>query len=231
MSSSIEEVSNEIWNIAQAEELKVWMNEPNDSDDWNFWWSQKFDNYEFLKGRPQISTIYEAGCGPYAKNIEIVMSSLRYVPKTIVLSDPLLQSYCNMRKSVSRFNGYDNVKLVSEALENFDFENFQLPKSDLTICINVLDHVRSVKMCFDHLYNSLNTEGILILGQDLTSIEDLEKLGNMDDPCHPIRIDEQSIRKHIDEKYEIIVSKILPRSEGRNPDYHYGTLIFAGIKR
>jgi hypothetical protein len=231
MSSSIEEVSKDTWKNAQVEELKVWMNEPQDSDDWNHWWSQKFDNYQFLKERSQITTIYEAGCGPYAKNIEIVMNSLNYVPNNVILSDPLLQSYCNMRKSVSRFGSFDNVKLISAALEDFSFDTFNLPKSDLTICINVLDHVRSVKLCFDHLYENLNPGGILILGQDLTSDEDNEKFGNIVDPCHPIRVDEQSVKNHIEGKYEIILNKMLSREEGRNPDYHYGTLIFAGIKR
>ena len=232
MSSSIEEVPNEIWLKAQREELKVWMNEPNDSEDWNSWWSQKFENYQFLRQyKSSISTVYEAGCGPYSKNIELIIKQLNYKPDTIILSDPLLQSYCNMGKSVARFLKYNNCKLVSRGLEEFKFSDLNLQKSDITICINVLDHVKSVKQCFEHLVDSLDYNGILILGQDLTSKEDVLRIGEIDDPCHPIRLDENSIKKYIDNNFQSILYKILPRNEGRNPSCHYGTLIFAGIKK
>lgn len=227
---NIEEVSIDRWKEAQEAELKCWINEPEDNEDWNSWWSSKFLNYEFLKKEKNIESIYEVGCGPYAKNIEIVCRSLGYTPKRLLLEDPLLDQYVALNKSVKRFAGYSNVSMFSKPMEQFTLSENNIEPVDVLICNNVLDHVQSVEACFQHMLSSINDNGILIFGQDLTSAEDVETHGNLLDPCHPIRLDEYSIQKYID-CYEPIYKNILPRSEGRNPEYHYATIIFAGRKK
>lgn len=227
--NSIETVSLEVWNNAQKEELRCWTNEPLDSEDWNSWWSSKFLEYSFLKEEKNIESIYEVGCGPYAKNVELVCKSLGYVPQRVILEDPLLESYLRLNKSVKRFYGYDNVKMISAPMEQFKLADFKIDPVDVVICNNVLDHVQSVPDCFEHMFSSLKDGGIIILGQDLTSADDVKQHSNIIDPCHPIRLDENAIQKYIDQ-YSTLYKRILSRDEGRNPDYHYATLIFVGRK-
>ena len=227
---NIETTSYENWKKAQEEELRCWSNEPYDFDDWNSWWALKFDNYEFLDNEKKIDSIYEVGCGPYAKNIEYVMKKLGYIPGRVLLEDPLLNSYVTLNKSVKRFQNIQNSYFISEPMESFSLQNAGIEPVDLLICNNVLDHVRSVELCFDHIDSSLNKDGIFIFGQDLTSEEDVISHGDEVDVCHPIRLDEASLEKYL-EKYSIILKKILPRNEGRNPSHHYATLIFVGRKK
>lgn len=227
---NIEMTSYESWKSAQEEELKCWSREPNDSDDWNSWWALKFENYSFLDNQEKINSIYEVGCGPYAKNIEFVMKKLGYIPNRILLEDPLLNSYVSLNKSVKRFLNIQNSIFISEPMETFSFQEAGIEPVDLLICNNVLDHVRSVEMCFNHIDASLKTNGIFIFGQDLTSEEDVIAHGDEVDVCHPIRLDELALEKYL-EKYFTIYKKILPRNEGRNPTHHYATLLFAGKKK
>lgn len=228
--SSIETTSYENWEKAQEEELKCWSRQPNDFDDWNSWWASKFDNYNFLDKEKKIDSIYEVGCGPYAKNIEYVMKKLGYIPDRVLLEDPLLNSYLTLNKSVKRFSNMQNFYFISEPMETFSLQSAGIQPVDLLICNNVLDHVRSVELCFNHINASLNKDGIFIFGQDLTSSEDVIAHGDEIDVCHPIRLDENTLEKYL-EKYSIILKKILPRSEGRNPSHHYATLIFVGRKK
>lgn len=224
---SVVEVSSERWKLAQQEELKIWQNEPNDNEDWNSWWASKFSNYSFLENK-KIESIYEVGCGPYAKNIELVMKFVGK-PERILLEDPLLSQYCTMGKSVNRFLNSNN-KLFSLPMEDFKLTQVGEKPVDLVICNNVLDHVQSVKKCFEHIKDALKTDGILILGQDLTSEDDVLNHLGLEDPCHPIHVDENSIMEIVKNDYEIIIKKVLSREEGRNPEHHYATLILAAKK-
>jgi len=145
------------------------------------------------------------------------------------LEDPLLGNYLKLGKSVSRFKNM-NATFIDRPMEDFLISEINQSQVDLLICNNVLDHVRSVEMCFNHMNSALKSGGILIFGQDLTSIEDIQKHGDINDPCHPIRIDESALNHHLSQ-FEPIFQKKLQRHEGRNPEYHYATSIFAGIKK
>lgn len=227
---NIVSVPVETWHEAQKEELNCWIREPNDNEDWNTWWSSKFSDYDFLKQEQQFESIYEVGCGPYAKNIQIVCQKLGYTPNRLLLEDPLLDSYVSLGKSVSRFKGFKNVEMISLPMEQFKLADLDIEPVDVLICNNVLDHVQSVEACFEHVLSSLKENGILILGQDLTSDEDTNKHPDLIDPCHPIRLDEEGIRKYLG-NYTPLFDRVLTRDEGRNPEHHYATILFAGRKK
>ena len=225
----ITEVSLDRWQKAQAAELLCWAQEPIDSEDWNSWWSSKFSNYSFLANE-NINSVYEVGCGPYAKNIEHVFQALGKIPSRVLLEDPLLKSYLTLGKSVGRFLTMPNAVLLSHPMESFTLEKAGLQPVDLVICNNVLDHVKSVEECFKHMESSLKSGGILILGQELTNDEDEKNHPGHDDVMHPIMIDENSLSKFLT-SYDVIKYEVLPRELGRNPDYHCGTLLFVGKKK
>jgi SAM-dependent methyltransferase len=224
----ITEVSLERWQQAQTAELLCWAQEPIDSEDWNSWWSSKFSNYNFLANE-NIDSVYEVGCGPYAKNIEHVFQALGKIPSRVLLEDPLLKSYLILGKSVGRFLRMPNAVLLSHPMESFTLEKAGLQPVDLVICNNVLDHVKSVEECFYHIETALKPGGILVLGQELTNEEDEKNHPDHDDVMHPIIIEESSLDKFL-KPYKTIRREVLSREEGRNPDYHYGTLLFVGRK-
>lgn len=229
MKSNVTVVPVEVWNEAQKAELDCWKAEPQDSEDWNTWWSTKFSNYDFLRQEEKFESIYEVGCGPYAKNIQLVCKQLGYTPNRLLLSDPLLDDYIRLNKSVGKFVGYKNVKLLSKPMEQLKFSEIGIEPVDILICNNVLDHVQSVDACFEHMLSSLKVGGILILGQDLTSDEDVSNHPDLVDPCHPIKLDEEGIRRYLSD-YTPIFDRVLPREEGRNAEHHYATILFAGRK-
>ncbi len=230
MTQNILEVKEEVWEKAQKLELQCWVNEPQDSEDWNAWWAQKFQNYSSLgllsKG---FQTVYEVGCGPYAKNVEHVLKALGSPPTKFIYSDPLLESYLILNKSISRFKNNPNVTLISEPMEKFQLSDLNIEPVDLLICNNVLDHVQSVEKCFEHIYSSLKPGGYFIFGQDLTSLEDVQNHPDLDDPMHPIRLDEEVLQPYL-QKYNKFFMRVLPREEGRNPEHHYATLLYIGMK-
>lgn len=220
---NIDKVDNEKWMIAQAKELKIWKNSPDNGNDWNDWWMHHFDNYNFLKNR-SINSILEVGCGPYAKNIEYIMGSFSSpIPSRILLSDPLLQEYIDDGKRVGKLIKHYNVDYYASSLENLEIEPV-----DCIVCINVLDHVYDANQCFKSMYKNLNPNGLIILGQDLTNDYDFEHCPEMvNDDIHPIKLDEEYIDSHL-LQYNMIYKKIVPREEGRNPAAHYGVMLFCG---
>jgi SAM-dependent methyltransferase len=223
------EVPLDRWQKAQNAELLCWAQEPLDGEDWNTWWSSKFSNYEFLKNE-NVDSVYEVGCGPYAKNIEHVFQAIGKIPNRVLLEDPLLKSYVILGKSVGRFMRLPNVSMISSPMEDFTLESAGIEPVDVVICNNVLDHVKSVEGCFRHMETALKPGGILILGQELTNEEDEKNHPGHDDIMHPIMIDESNLSKFL-EPYEVLKYRVLSREEGRNPDYHCGTLLFVGRKK
>jgi SAM-dependent methyltransferase len=115
------------------------------------------------------------------------------------------------------------VDLSSSKLEALPYPDSSM---DLVICVNVLDHVNDCDACMEEMYRVLRTGGFLVLGQDLTSEEDLEKHPkDMTDIGHPIRIDHLYIARALDARYTPVYLKVLDRHEGRVPRAHYGTYV------
>lgn len=230
MTAFIGEVSHSRWLNAQQHETATWAAEPADGEDWNNWWSKAFDNYAFMQSK-QVHSVLEVGCGPYAKNIELFINALGYRPSRLILEDPLLQQYVNMRKSVSRYVGQANVQLIPLQMEIVNFPKLGIQPVDVVICNNVLDHVESVSRCFEQMWDALAPGGTLIFGQDLSDETDLLNRDPkaFDEGCHPIVLDEAYLKPFL-EKYKTVFRKLIPREASRNPEANAGTLMFAGTK-
>ena len=239
----IRKVNEERWKYAQNFELEFAKNRIESDDDWNLWWKQKFDGYSILEKR-HFNNVLEVGCGPHT-NIRYIQPEITF--NKLWLEDPLMQYYLtyNLNKKNSIFNFfkmkfYKNrtnyllniysdlthpVDLSTSKLEDLPYRDNQM---DLIICINVLDHVNDYDRCMQEIYRVLNTDGLLILGQDLSNQEDQELCPeSYTDIGHPIKLDHVIIEKSLEGKYSHLFKKILSREEGRNPGAHYGT--FLGI--
>ncbi|HEY0549940.1 MAG TPA: class I SAM-dependent methyltransferase [Verrucomicrobiae bacterium] len=194
-------------------------------DDWNSWWKKQFDEYRFLP--PKVKNALEVGCGPYT-NLRLTLETCR--PDHVCLSDPLIRTYVKFKLTfVAEMYRKALCVLDDHPLEELPFADNYF---DLTIMINVLDHVRDAPLCMEKLIRVTKPGGIVILGQDLSNDEDLEALVRDGGAVgHPIKLDYDWFQPYLEKNFEPIIHKVLPRAEGREADKHYATLVFAGRKR
>lgn len=236
-------VSKERWQEAQDWECRVWL-EANgsplwkiirgllakvgvrsfDGDDWNHWWYEKFEQYRAVP--TEMEHVIELGCGPYT-NVRLICCGRNV--RHLICSDPLAKHYV-------RFKG----RWLSEAwrrgvvlIDDHPAEEcpFATDYFDLTVMINVLDHVQDALLCVEQAVRITKSGGLLMLGQDLTNSEDLNNPDVRDDIGHPIRLGREVLDERLMRRFDPILYKILPRAEGRNPAAHYGTYLFIGRKR
>jgi hypothetical protein len=106
-----ERVTRERWSEAQLWEQSHWVNAEkararwgknyiwrvlswcglvprHRGEDWNLWWSERFNGYRFLP--ETIENAIEVGCGPFT-NLRIIRKQC--CPQHMVLSDPLIRTY------------------------------------------------------------------------------------------------------------------------------------------
>lgn len=242
-----DKVSDERWKDAQKWEEAHWIHTQNArgkfgknwiwralnfmgfvdkyrGDDWNLWWKNQFDNYSFLPTK--VANAIEVGCGPYT-NIRHILPHCS--TDHLFLSDPLIKTYVNFKLAFTADAYKKGFSILDDhPLEEIPYRNDYF---DLVIMINVLDHVKDASLCMKNLIRITKPGGWLIVGQDLTNVEDLKKLEN--DPGlvgHPIKISHEWFQPFLSTGFTPMINKVLPRAEGREPENHYGTLVFAGIK-
>ncbi|OGF61546.1 MAG: hypothetical protein A2Y62_01840 [Candidatus Fischerbacteria bacterium RBG_13_37_8] len=193
----------------------------NSGDDWNLWWANKFNYYELIP--QELDNVIELGCGPYT-NMRIILQKFKI--NHVVCSDPLVLHYVTFKGRWLAEAWKERTILIDDhKAEECPFASNYF---DLTILINVLDHVHDALLCLRQAIRITKSGGHLIIGQDLTNFEDARRIG--DDIGHPIRIDHEMLDRVLLPNFRIDLYKILNREEGRNPNAHYGTYIFTGKK-
>jgi ubiquinone/menaquinone biosynthesis C-methylase UbiE len=243
----VDRVNHDRWQVAQAWEREHWLRnhkalarhgknvawrflsmlrlvEKYRGDDRNHWWGETFDNYSFLP--PAVDNALEVGCGPYT-NIRLI--SRVCTPRHLYLSDPLIQTYLGF-----------NMTFLNETYRNAtcyldDHPLEELPFADdyfeLAVMINVLDHVRDASMCMNSLIRVVKPGGFVIIGQDLSDLSDLERQPDGLRVGHPVTLHEKWFDAYLKNNFDQVFGRILPREAGWAPEWHYGTLCFAGRKR
>ena len=191
-----------------------------EGDDWNSWWADQFDQYGFL---PQTMDNYiEVGCGPFTNTRKILEGR---TVKHIFLSDPLARTYAKFKdRWLGKHYRQVDILLDDHALEDCPYASDYF---DCVVMINVLDHVQDANLCMQHATRIVKPGGTLIIGQELTSADEENQL--MEDPGHPIWLQREDLDRHL-ANFTAVHRKDLKREEGRDPENHYSTLIFAGRK-
>jgi SAM-dependent methyltransferase len=242
-----EKVDPEQWQLAQAWERAFWFREQKNlakfgknqiwrllaafgvvekyrGDDDNRWWANCFDDYSFLPSTAE--NVIEVGCGPYT-NMRLVRKACS--PKHLFLSDPLIRTYVRFKMTlVNELYRDASCYLDDHPLESLPYKDNYF---DLAVMINVLDHVQDANACMANLIRVVKPGGIIILGQDLTNQEDIDAHPDGMRTGHPITLNDEWFRPHLEGRFTPLIWKTLPRSEGRTPQWHYGTLLFAGVKK
>lgn len=240
------EISRERWQAAQAWELEVWRGQErrgprslrtrareglrrlfgketvDPGDDWNEWWAEQFEGYSALP--EELDKAVELGCGPYT-NMRLILRNRKI--RHVCCSDPLAREYVRFKgRWLAEAWKSGRVTIDDHPLENCPFDNAY---SDLVVLINVLDHVRSCVSCLEQAMRITKPGGYLVVGQDLTDLEDARRVG--DDPGHPIRVSRELLDNALAPAFERVLYKILAREQGRNPSAHCGTYVCIGKKR
>jgi SAM-dependent methyltransferase len=235
-------VTKDRWLAAQAWELRVWNDENRptlaykirrllgalgpgqfDGNDWNTWWHDQFAGYQFLPRR--LQNAIELGCGPYT-NIRLIARVCQI--DHIVCSDPLAKHYVRYAgRWLSEAWRTGRVLIDDHAIETCPFATDYF---DLTVLINVLDHVQDAGLCLSQAMRITRPGGFLIVGQDLTDDEDAAQPANQADVGHPIRLTHIDMDQALLPRIAPQLHRVLPREQGRNPSAHYGTYLFAGRK-
>ena len=248
MNSAISErVDRDRWRTAQAWERQHWIRDQKAlakygknyiwrllaklgkvpkyrGDDRNTWWQQHFDNYGFLPARAENAL--EVGCGPYT-NMRLIREVCHV--DHLFLSDPLIRTYVTFKMTfVSELYRAAACCLDDHPLEELPFADAYF---DLAVMINVLDHVQDARACMENLIRVLKPGGFIVIGQDLTDEADSREHPEGLKTGHPITLDEDWFKAHLDRRFEAVLHKVLPRDVGWAPQWHHGTLIFAGRKR
>jgi SAM-dependent methyltransferase len=189
-------------------------------DDRNLWWRNQFDNYSMLPAT--IGRICELGCGPYT-NVRLIIQG-RDV-ETIVCSDPLAEAYATYPSAwLATAYREGRVTIDSHPAEECPFPSDHF---NVVVMINVLDHVRSPEQCLEQAFRITEPGGIFVFGQDLSGDTD-EKPYN---PGHPFTLDHEQLIPWLDERYERVFIRMIPRQEIDEPAMHYGGLCYVGRKR
>jgi ubiquinone/menaquinone biosynthesis C-methylase UbiE len=192
-------------------------------DDDNIWWAECFENYRFLP--PQAENVIEVGCGPYT-NMRLLRKAC--VPRHLFLSDPLIRTYVGFKMTFIREMYLQAACCLDDSpLENLPYRDHLF---DVTVMVNVLDHVQDANACMQSLSRITKPGGFVVIGQDLTDDVDLQSHPDGMRTGHPITLNEAWFEAHLSGIYRPVISKVLPREAGRTPAWHYGTLLFAGVK-
>ena len=196
------------WQTAQSTEFAVWGGfNVGDGDDWSDYWKSNMNNYRDIEGK-HFSNVIEVGCGPFGKNLVKVMELITW-DKLFVL-DPLLDNYCfNGKSGVHKLCEKHNIEKLSIPLEKYTEHKDTM---DLIICNNVLDHCYDADLCFQNMYESLRSGGIMLFGNDLKDEADMALAR---DAMHPIMLQED----YVEEKFSLytkIFHNIIPREQCRN---------------
>lgn len=218
----VSKVSPERWQQAQEYEVKAAQSIAKRGDDYNYWWMEQFNNYDVVKGQ-YFESVLEVGCGPNT-NFRLIIPLIDY--SKLWLEDPLINEYVSMNCTCAKF--------IPSTLLPIQLEDLHLSLDEksmsLVICINVLDHVEDAELCFTQMKRVLKHNGILILGQDLSNVDDfIQCPDSWQDEGHPIKLDHHFIYDQLKE-FSPLYDVILPREKGRNPRCHYGTLLWIGSK-
>jgi SAM-dependent methyltransferase len=187
-------------------------------DDWNYWWLDAFEGYRALPRH--LPRALEVGCGPYS-NIRLIRSAVRF--DEVTCSDPLMSRYLGYRRTwVATQARRGRIRTAECPGEALPFEDGLF---DLVVCINVLDHVRSLPDCIREMRRVLKPrgEGWFVLGQELTDARDYAVEGVADDVGHPIKLERATLEAQLSGRFEPVFDRVLPRERGRNPRAHCGT--------
>ncbi|MCC6280018.1 MAG: methyltransferase domain-containing protein [Saprospiraceae bacterium] len=171
------------WQIAQFFEMRWWRRYLSGKEkeaylEWKkAYWKALLDRAGLHI--PAGASILDAGCGP-AGIFTIFLS------EKVVALDPLLDVY-EQQLPHFRKSDYPNVRFICLPLEQFTPEN----PFDFVFCLNAINHVADLPLCFDRLHACTQNGGTLLVSIDTHNYRWLKRIFRLipGDILHPHQYD------------------------------------------
>ncbi len=187
-------MTNLRWKIAQAAEIRWWQNYLNKKNkaDYLKWKKEYWTNLlkETEVEIKQSDAVLDAGCGP--AGIFMIFENQR-----IEAIDPLLNEY---DEKLNHFNpsDYPKVKFYPEPLESFQAKQ----SYDKVFCLNAINHVADLSLCFDKLVDFVKPGGTLIVSIDAHNYWGFKKIFRLlpGDILHPHQYDLKEYQKMLTDR-------------------------------
>lgn len=196
------------WKLAQTLEYKWWQNYLSNKDtkeylQWkmHYWQDLLLSIYKYLDFSTN-SFILDAGCGPAG----IFMALKGNVVDAI---DPLLDKYESLAHFQPQKFAWTNFKnMPIEALDVAE-------KYDVIFCMNAINHVNDIDVCYDNLVSALKPNGYLVISTDAHKYKFLKKIFQLlpGDMLHPIQLDIEEYNTHLTNRNLEIIKNIIKKEE------------------
>ena len=187
-------MTNIRWKIAQAAEIRWWQSYLNKKPKADYLkWKKEYWN-TLLKNTGVVmrvgDSILDAGCGP--AGIFMIFDDQK-----IDALDPLLDQYSDKLDHFKK-SDYPHINFYSEPLETFH------PKEsyDKVFCLNAINHVADLNLCFDKLVQFVKPGGTLIVSIDAHNYWGFKKIFRLlpGDILHPHQFDLKEYQKMLENR-------------------------------
>lgn len=161
--------------------------------------------------------ILDAGCGP--------AGIFTVLDKNVVTAiDPLLNRYDSLQ--VFDRHDYGWVEFVNTPIESFS----STEKFDVIFCLNAINHVADIDLCYDRLFEALSDNGVLIVSTDAHRSMLLKKIFQLlpGDLLHPVQLDIDEYNQKLRERNAVLL-KCIEYKKGNIFNY-YISVARKGVK-
>ncbi|MFN8237328.1 MAG: class I SAM-dependent methyltransferase [Chitinophagales bacterium] len=196
------------WKLAQTLEYKWWQRylQHKNADEYLRWkeayWQKLLQTISKYVSAPEGKDILDAGCGP--AGIFIALKGNR-----VDAIDPLLDKYQQLPHfQPQRFFWTDFKNIPIESLDEPE-------KYDVIFCMNAINHVNDVALCYANLVKALKPGGIIVISTDAHKYSFLKKIFQAlpGDMLHPVQLDIQEYDKLLTDRKIAILENIRYKSE------------------
>ncbi len=196
------------WKLAQTLEYKWWQQYLKSKDtkaylQWKIhYWQEVLLTISRYIEIPDSKTILDAGCGPAG-----IFMALK--GNTVIAIDPLLDKYQSL-------DHFQPDKFAWTQFKNLPIESVKdQEKYDYIFCMNAINHVNDIGLCYDNLVNALKPNGYLIISTDAHKHTFLKKIFQLipGDMLHPVQLDIKEYDALLEKRQVQIVQNILYKEE------------------
>ncbi len=191
------------WKVAQAAEIRWWQNylKKKPKADYLKW---KKEYWNTLLQETEVSIepsdrILDAGCGP--AGIFMIFDG-----NSVDAVDPLLDDY---EQKLEHFDpkNYPNTTFINAPLEKFKLNQ----PFDKVFCLNAINHVSDLGLCFDILNASVRRGGTLVCSIDAHNHSIFKHIFRLlpGDILHPHQYDLDEYKKMLEDRGFTIQKNIL----------------------
>jgi 2-polyprenyl-3-methyl-5-hydroxy-6-metoxy-1,4-benzoquinol methylase len=202
------------WRLAQKLEYKWWQRylKKKNTEEYLQWkiqyWQKVLSEISKYIPVPVGKHILDAGCGP--AGIFIVLKE-----NTVDAIDPLLDHYRNLPHFMPE-------RSIWTQFENSPIESLaEVEKYDVIFCMNAINHVNDISLCYDNLVRILKPNGYMIISTDAHSHPLLKRIFQWipGDVLHPVQLDNDEYNAFLTDRNMEILQSILYK-KGNIFDYY-----------